>query len=630
MVTSIDPHDTVLVVDDNQTAREALAYLLRSAGYTVLEAAHGADALRLSAEHLDLVVLDVVLPDIDGFEVCRRIKAEPGKAAIPVLMVSGVAVECHDRVHGLDAGADAYLPKPIEPAELIAHARALLRVRHAEAALRQSEEEYRALAESVPHLVWVAGATGDAEYVNSRWQEYTGLPPAAALGRGWETVVHPEDRASVGRWNAAVLAGTPFDAEYRLRRADGVYRWHVGRAQPLRDSDGRAARWFGTCTDVDDHRRAERQSLQAQKLEAVGRLASGVAHDFNNLLTVIGGYAELLQTASGDDSPAVAMAGEIRRATERGATLVRQLLAFSRQQVVDPQPLDLKALVAGMEMMLRRVLGTDVDLATDLRPVPLVKADHGQLEQVVLNLAFNARDAMPTGGRLTIVTDTAELTADDVESYAGYAILAVTDTGTGMTTEVQQHIFEPFFTTKETGRGTGLGLATVHGIVAEAGGHVAVYSVPGDGTSLRIFLPATTETIKRPSEPGPAMTPRGAETVLLVEDEPAVRALAAGMLRSFGYTVLEASQGDEALAVSDAHRGPVDLLVTDVVMPGMRGPEVAHRLRVRRPGVRVLFVSGYGGDMMAPLGTRVDFLQKPFTADDLARRVRKALDRPAR
>jgi CheY-like chemotaxis protein len=310
--------------------------------------------------------------------------------------------------------------------------------------------------------------------------------------------------------------------------------------------------------------------------------------------------------------------------------LVRQLLAFSRQQVVDPRPLDLNTVVADMEKMLRRVIGADMTLETDLQPVPAVKADPGQLEQVVLNLAVNARDAMPRGGRLTVATATVVLTDANVDPCGvppgAYAVLRVTDTGTGMTADVKRHIFEPFFTTKEAGRGTGLGLATVHGIVEQAGGRVEVDSEPGGGTTFRVYLPVTAEAVKPKSDPGPAARPRGNETVLLVEDEPAVRDLAAGILRDCGYTVLEAGGGGEALAASDAHPGAVDLLLTDVVMPGMSGPAMADELRVRRPGVRVLFVSGYGTKATAPKGQRVNFLQKPFSAAELARRVRRVLD----
>ncbi|HEY1379588.1 MAG TPA: response regulator, partial [Gemmataceae bacterium] len=624
MVAPCPPHDTILVVDDNDVSRKALARLLRDAGYTVLEAALGRDALHFLAQHLDLVVLDVILPDIDGFEVCRRIRAAPETAAVPVLMLSGVAVAAGDRVHGLETGADAYLPKPVEPEEFVAHARALLRVRHAEEALRRSEERYRALAESVPHLVWVTGPDGEAEYVNGRWQEYTGLPQSAALGRGWQNMVHPDDLpATLDLWGASLRTGHPFEAEYRLRQADGAYRWHVGRALAMCDRSGKTTRWFGTCTDIDDHRRLERQYLQAQKLDAVGRLAGGVAHDFNNLLTVINGYAELLVRAPLDGPTVRDMAGEVLRAGERGAALVRQLLTFSRQEVVARRPLDLNALVEGMGKLLRRVIGDDVELTTHLQSgLPPVMADPGQLEQVVLNLAVNARDAMPDGGRLTIETWGAELDeahAPGVKS-GPYVLMQVTDTGVGMTEEIRRRAFEPFYTTKEVGRGTGLGLATVYGIVRQTGGHVEVESEPGRGAAFRIYLPTSSEPVKPKSDPGPGAPPRGSETILLVEDAAAVRSFAAGILRDCGYTVLEAGRGDDALTVADTHVGPIQLLVTDVMMPGLSGPEVADRLRARRPELRTLFISGHAGDAARTgmVATAANFLPKPFKAIDLA------------
>ncbi len=391
--------------------------------------------------------------------------------------------------------------------------------------------------------------------------------------------------------------------------------------------------------EVEDRKRLETQLLHAQKMDAVGRLAGGVAHDFNNLLTIITGYSELLLAGLRPDEPLRGLAAEITRAGERAASLTRQLLAFSRQQVVAPKVLDLNAIVADVGKMLQRLIGEDVVLATGLAPsLGRVKADPTQMEQVLLNLAVNARDAMPQGGRLTIETDDVELD----EAYAHthpevqpgrYVLLAVSDTGCGMTEEVKARIFEPFFTTKELGKGTGLGLATVYGVVKQSGGSIAVYSEVGRGTTFKMYLPRLAPEAEAPrAGTGASPAPRGSETVLLVEDEGGVRALARHALEASGYTVREASNGAEALRLSEQHGEPIRLLVTDVVMPGMGGRELHARLAARHPGLKVLFMSGYTDDAVFRHGileANVPFLQKPFTVDALARKVREALDQPA-
>ena len=388
--------------------------------------------------------------------------------------------------------------------------------------------------------------------------------------------------------------------------------------------------------DVTERRRLEEQYRQAQKMEAVGRLAAGVAHDFNNLLMAITGYSELLLARLGERDPLRRYVEEVKKAGDRAASLTRQLLTFSRQQVLELRVLDLNSVVANVDKMLRRVIGEDIELVAilgaDLAPV---KADPGQLEQVILNLAVNSRDAMPQGGKLTIETSSVELAEASSHRHGElspgkYVVLAVSDSGCGMDSETQAHIFEPFFTTKEQGKGTGLGLAMVYGIVKQSGGSVWVYSEVGQGTTFKVYLPQVNEkvTAQVPRPPQPVLT-RGWETILLVEDEEPVRSLVRSVLEASGYAVLEARHGEDALVVSEQHKGPIQLLVTDVVMPEMSGPELAEHLAPFHREMKVLYMSGYTEGSIqhhGRLGLGTAYLPKPFTPETLVRKVREVLN----
>jgi len=399
--------------------------------------------------------------------------------------------------------------------------------------------------------------------------------------------------------------------------------------------NGQLVRVWGTQRDVTEQRHLEEQFRQSQKMEAVGQLAGGIAHDFNNLLTAILGNTQLLLRELPPGDSMRDDVEEIRKASERAASLTRQLLAYSRRQMLQPEVLDLNVVMAEMDKMLRRLIGEHIDLVAVFAPdLGRVRADPNQIEQVIVNLAVNARDAMPDGGKLTIGTANVDLDESFAQAHLGsvpgsYAMLAVTDTGVGMDAAVRAHLFEPFFTTKEVGKGTGLGLATVYGIVKQSGGYISVYSEPGHGSSFKIYLPR----IATPAEPpaaalkgGPAP---GSETVLVVEDEPAVLTLSRRALEAQGYVVLAASDADAALRVVERHGGMIHLLLTDVVMPGLSGHELADRLTAQRPGIRVLYMSGYPGDAVVQHGTLPSgsaFLQKPFSPDGLARKVRDVLD----
>ncbi|HEX6534023.1 MAG TPA: ATP-binding protein [Gemmatimonadaceae bacterium] len=509
--------------------------------------------------------------------------------------------------------------------------------KHAEWAMRESAEQYRRLVELSPDGI-IIHRDRRIIYVNPVAARLVGAPgPEALIGRVGLDFIHPDEHARIAERMRAIAGGeatTPV-VEQRWIRFDGsVMEVEV---QPLAFVHEGKPAVQTVFRDIGARKALEEQLRQAQKMEAVGQLAGGVAHDFNNLLTVIKVHAELARDEVDPQHPLAADLEEIRKATARAADLTRQLLAFSRKQILAPRALDLNAVVAGLEPMLRRLIGEDIAVRTRLTPgLGPVLADPGQLEQVLVNLAVNARDAMPHGGTLIIATANHESCTSDLQCLAAGVMLGscvtltVTDTGAGMSPEVQARIFEPFFTTKPTGKGTGLGLSTVYGIVEQSGGRIDVASAPGRGTAFTIYLPRVPAAgAPLASSPACAARPRGTETVLLVEDEDAVRRLARRILEEQGYAVLEARDGHDALAVVASHDGPLDLVLTDVVMPRMNGRALVEQLLAARPALRVLYMSGYTDDEIIRRGLHragTSFLQKPFTADGLAEAVRAALE----
>ena len=510
--------------------------------------------------------------------------------------------------------------------------------RQAETALRESEERYRTLVEGVRDVIFALSPEGTITSLNPAFETITGWRREEWVGRPFERLVHPEDLPHALELLGRVVRGElrPV-SQFRVGTAKGDYRMVEFSATPQL-LEQRLIGILGIGRDVTERVQLEQQLRQAQKMEAVGRLAGGIAHDFNNILTAITGYSDLLLDDLSASDPRRQDVDEVRKAAERAAGLTRQLLAFSRQQVLQPKVIDVNALVGELEKMLGRLLGEDVSLSTRLdQAVGRVKVDAGQLEQVLMNLAVNARDAMPQGGKLTIETVNIDLderyAADHYPARPGpYVMIAVTDTGIGMSEETQAHMFEPFFTTKEKGKGTGLGLATVYGIIKQSGGFIWVYSELGHGSSFKIYLPRVEQAGEQASAAAPASTkaPRGTETVLLAEDEPPVRAIARQALERQGYTVLEAPTAEKALDIAAQYSGAIHLLLTDVIMPGMNGRELATRLSHVRPGTRVIFMSGYTDDAVMRHGVLEPgstYVQKPFTPDAIARKVREVLDR---
>jgi PAS domain S-box-containing protein len=500
------------------------------------------------------------------------------------------------------------------------------------ARLASSRARLQAALDGLPHAVLLLARDGEhaIEYANPAFERITGHARQDAIGRApGAFVVRLEPSAFEG-----LRTGEPRSRRGGDRRKDGSRYEQEATLAQIRDERGEPGDFVAMVRDVTKEVELENQLRQAQKMEAVGRLAGGVAHDFNNLLTAIIGYSESLLGEGGHDEPTRESISEIRDAGKRAASLTSQLLAFSRKQVLQPKTLDLNALILQMSKMLRRLIGEDVALATDLAPaLAPVRVDPGQIEQIVMNLAVNARDAMPSGGRLAISTrdvvlDDASAAAHEGARPGPHVLLEVADTGEGISDDVRAHLFEPFFTTKEPGKGTGLGLSTVYGIVRQSGGAIEVASDVGKGTTFRIYLPRTAGEAAAPAERTAAkIAASGKETVLVVEDEDVVRRLATLALRSAGFEVIDARGGPEAIAAFErAER--VDLVLTDVVMPGMPGRELADRLLARRPGLPVLFMSGYTDDAVTRGGELREgtvLLQKPFTPGALVGKVREVL-----
>ncbi len=510
--------------------------------------------------------------------------------------------------------------------------------KRAEEDLSQANDTLHAVIQASPLAIIGLDLQGNVKSWNRAAEQMFGWSEAEVVGRLLPTVPEQDYEEFRTLMEAAAHGQMLTGLERRRRCKDGsmmdVRIW----TSPLRDATGTITGMIAVMADFTERKRLEEQLIQAQKMEAVGRLAGGVAHDFNNLLTVISGYGHMLVNGVRSNEPLRGFAEEVLKASERAARLTSQLLAFSRRQAIQPKIMDLNSLVANMEKMLSRVIGEDIELKTVLRPnLWPVQVDPGRIEQVIMNLAVNARDAMPNGGRLTIETSNVDLGDASDPARADFrsgphVMIAVTDTGHGMDAQTKSHLFEPFFTTKEKGRGTGLGLSTVYGIVKQHGGDIWVYSEPGRGTTFKIYLPPAREKAESEQLASARARPlRGSETILLAEDEEGVRKLVREVLELRGYRVLEAGDGPAAIELARTHAGPIDLLLTDVVMPQMSGSEVAENLRRLRPEVKVLFLSGYTDHVVidhgvVPVGA--DFLEKPFTPDVLAQKVRSVLDGP--
>ncbi|MGH7526451.1 MAG: response regulator, partial [Gemmatimonadales bacterium] len=598
----------------------------------------------LGRRRTDAVLLDLALPDAPGLDALRRVRV-----VAPQVPVVALTEREEDPLAfaALDQGAQDYLLKGRLGAPRLGRSieYAVARARTARVSTqRESEAELQRITAGIPGAVYqyriAPDGSGSFPFVSVGIMQLAGVTPEqlrADAALGWSLVV-PEDGVGLP---ASLLESAdtlrPWVREFRMRLPDGRLKWIRASAVPTREQDG-GTLWNGVFVDVSEQRLLEEQLRHSQKLEAVGQLAGGIAHDFNNLLTAILSSTDMAARELPESHPVREYLSEIHRASDRAADLTRQLLAFSRRQVLRLEVLDLAEVVNEAERMLRRVIGEDVRLETRLTAgVPPVRADRGQLLQVLMNLAVNARDAMPSGGALTLATGHQIVDRTTATTHRGmtpgeYSVLAVSDTGTGMDEATQSRIFEPFFTTKPSGKGTGLGLSMVYGIVKQVEGYVQVDSQPAKGATFTIYLPAApgaTAVVRTPRRQRIRM--HGDETVLVAEDEPGVRSPVRRILAAHGYRVLDAPTGMGALEAAEQHQGRIDLLLTDVVMPGMNGGELARRLRGVRPQCRVLYMSGYSTEAVATQGVLTPgaaFLQKPFSVEELVLRVREVLDSP--
>ena len=624
----------LLMVEDSEADAEILARELKRAGFAV-DFARVQTAADLNAAldrgTWDIIVGDNSMPEFSGTEALAIVRARG--LDIPFIFVSGTMGE-DLAVTALEAGAGDALAKS-DLRRLVPVIRRELRESVDRRARRDTEAAYSALVEQAPVGIYRSTPAGRFTAVNAALVRILGYSSHAAvlgLDMARDVYADPEERRRLVEQDTYTNQVYE-ELEATWKKQDGTRIRVQLSVRAQRDPTGTVEYYEAFVRDITNQRQLETQLAQAQKMEAVGRLAGGVAHDFNNLLTVILSYSELLledlpsRSADRDDVT------QIRKAAQGASELTRQLLAFSRQQVLQPKVVDLNAAVSGIERLLARVLREDIKLKCTLSgDAGTIRVDPGQLEQVIMNLAVNARDAMPNGGLLTIETanvdlDEAYLHGHPLAKPGRYVMLAVTDTGTGMDAATQARIFEPFFTTKDIGKGTGLGLATVQGIVQQSGGFIWVYSEPDHGTVFKIYLPRADEAVS-PADAELDQDTRGTETVLVVEDVTAVRAVTREMLRRHGYQVLEAADGSAALQVAAAHGAPIHLLLTDVVMPDVNGPDLANRLTAVRPEMKVLFMSGYTDDAVVRhgiLSEGIAYLQKPFTPRVLAGKVRSVL-----
>ena len=670
----------ILAIDDGQdtldTLDSAIAHAFPEAGFYA--AMDGPKGIGLAlAEDPDMILLDISMPGMDGFEVCRRLKADARLRHIPVVFLTALRPGEEICEKAFSVGAEAFLVKPLELWELTVQVRTMAKIKAANI-MRQTEHDQlvvmtaqrtRELAvelaarakalellkesEALFKTVFTAAPmgiclidyrTGKFLSVNPKFSDIVGRTAEELTAASWQSITHPDDvKTQLDNLTELISGGKEmFQLEKRYIKPGGAVVWACLTATPLPVSDGSAPRYLGIIEDISaakaaeqEKKKLEEQLRQSQKMETAGSLAGGIAHDFNNILSVILSYCEFLLQKTCLDAPCRADAEEIKKAGLRAAALTRQLLIFSRKQVVQPKVLDVNRVILGVKTMLGRLIGENIKLTVLASKVPpLIKADPGYIEQVLLNLSVNARDAMPKGGKLTIEAaivriNEAHIHLNGTVEPGAYVVLSVSDTGTGMSAETQARLFEPFFTTKPRDKGTGLGLSTVHGIVKQSGGSIVVYSEEGHGTVFKLYFPQVTagEEITEPQKVVKNIF-IGTGTVMVVDDDVQIRTLVRRTLAQDGFTVLEAASAEEALAICKRHKNPVHLIVTDMVLPKMSGFELAERLKTLHPDIKILFMSGYTEHAVLAQGildTEKNFIQKPFALDVLIQKTREIL-----
>ena len=676
----------ILIAEDMEDSRIMLEMVITSMGYEVMSGTNGFEALRLAqADPPDLIISDIMMPEMDGFEFCRQIKADSKLQKIPFIFYTATYTEHQDKELAVALEASRFIIKPQEPKVLMAIIKEVLaafsqtelpvvqegqkekseinnmylhsvgrkldkkicELEQERAALQESEAKYRHLVEAVQnyYFFYTHDTEGKFNFISPSIEIVLGYKPTDFFVSYSKYLTDNPINKEVARHTELSIKGEeqpPYEIEIEAK--DGLLHWLEVKEVPVFDQSGKVIQIEGIAHNITERKRAEverdklqAQLTQAQKMEAVGRLAGGVAHDFNNMLGVILGYAELALEKVDSADPLFADLQEISSAATRSADLTRQLLAFARKQIIKPEVIDLNETVAGMLKMLGRLIGEDIDLAwlpgADLGAV---KIDPAQIDQILANLCINARDAIVGVGKVTIETGKVSFSEDYCADHAGfvpgeYVLLAVSDDGCGMDKEIQDKLFEPFFTTKGEGQGTGLGLSMVYGIVKQNNGFINVYSEPDEGTTLRIYLSRHVGNVELMEKAGLAEAVVGGhETILLVEDESAILEMTRRMLERQGYTVLAASTPDEALRLVEVYSGKIHLLLSDVVLPEMNGLDLSKKLIFLFPDLKCLFMSGYTANVIARRGVLdagINFIQKPFTKQDLAAKVREALER---
>lgn len=667
----------VLITDDLEDGRLLLRAILEGAGYEVIEASQGQEALSLARNHHPgLIISDVLMPVMDGFSFCRECKRDEALRGVPFIFYTATYTDQRDHDFALNLGADLFIVKPIDPSEFLAMVRQLLeayargeisarpsayaseelylreynealihkledkllQIEQSNRELERSEKRYREILDEIDDGYYEVDLKGTILFFNTSLCEILGYAPDELLGMNYQALL---DASNVGKvfslFNHVFSTGDVIKAtDWELVRKDGTRRIVETSIALIRDEDAKPSGFRGIARDVTEQKRLQEQFIQSQKIETIGQLAGGIAHDFNNMLTPIMGYTELLLTKVAPDDPMRLSLEHIYLSAQRSRDLVRQLLAFARKQTLEMKALDLNSVILGFEQILRRTLHENVLLHVNLAPtLPTILADAGQIEQIIINLSVNAQDAMPDGGTLCIETREVYLDETYVKMHKDgtvglHVMLAISDTGTGMDAATLQKAFEPFFTTKAQGKGTGLGLSTVYGIAKQHGGYITAYSEPGHGTTFRIYFPVHGAPMAEASkETARQENLFGTETILVVEDQSEVRDLIVNILKGYGYTVLEAADGQEALRKAQSYPGTIHILVTDIILPDVNGRDLHRQLEPLREGMKVLFMSGYTADVISSsqlLQTKGHFIQKPFSLHDFLSRLRQALE----
>lgn len=697
----------ILIVEDSPTQAETLKYILERHDFAVLVASNGIEALSLIREcKPTMVISDIVMPEMDGYQLCREIKNDEELRGLPVILLTALS-DPRDVVRGLECGADIFITKPYEEKYILSRIQYILANKHLKdientplgvevflagekyfiksdriqilnlllssyeaaiqkndelikaqdelivfnvqleqtvesrtAALQESEGRYRLLLESVTDYIYTtlvedgrpfatSHGPGCAAVTGYTAEEYAADPDL------WLRMVPEEDRAAVLEQANVVLAGKALSSlEHRIIHKDGRVCWIRNTPVPRHNQEGGLIAFDGIVTDITESKNLKNQLLQAQKMEAIGQLAGGIAHDFNNILTVIIGFSTLIEMDMDEDDPQKANLSNVLAAADRAADLTRSLLTFSRKQDINPKPVDLNQIIRKTDKFLKRIIGEDIELRTTFgQDVVTVNADSGQIEQVLMNLATNARDAMPDGGLLSIETGTIEVDDEYIKDHGygepgWYACISISDSGEGMDETTCKKVFEPFFTTKELGKGTGLGLSIVFGIIKQHNGFINVYSEPGKGTTFRTLLPLIRSKVTEKHARAEEVIENGAETILVADDDPLLRDLAEKALSMFGYTVITAVDGKDALARFKENKDRIDLVILDIIMPEMNGKEAFDKMRTINPAIKAVFISGYTSDIIRKRGLLeqgLEFVAKPLNLKQLLIKVRDVL-----